>query len=174
MSREENEATLRRVVVRQAVEITRVRDRLAGCSEARNAAERGLAKLHKELATVRETMAKAIGETETTRRERDEAQAEARRLQGLADNDAEMDEEGRNLDDWRERANAFEDEAKRLKQQRNDANEGQDELVASKTALERRMDEATKILEQALEAGGLDTCRKVRQALAILGQGGGG
>ena len=71
MSREENEATLRRVVVRQAVEITRVRDRLAGCGEGRNGAERGLARTQKELATVRERMAKAIAETETARRERE-------------------------------------------------------------------------------------------------------
>ena len=48
MSREENEATLRRVVVGQAVEISKLRDQLAGCREGRNAAERGLARLQRE------------------------------------------------------------------------------------------------------------------------------
>ena len=40
-----NEGTMGRVIVAQAIEIQQLQDRLAGCQQARNTAEKGLARL---------------------------------------------------------------------------------------------------------------------------------
>ena len=76
MNREQNEAALKRVVVAQALEIVALRDRLAGSQEARNAAEKGLARLRgtSGVAGLEEELREAKG---TLRAERTQAQADA-------------------------------------------------------------------------------------------------